>query len=214
MGLPQPNSSPRYPAFPAELNSEAMERATKAQAPAPASQPQTRRSESAASSGAKAAQTDRMQAAARKSAIQAYFAGLMRGASSGFAHVAFPANSVLAKRTRHSPTPPVMRMPRRTASCRCLRTESTLPTIGAAATSAKPSHSKTSFGQFVASESGLNLLITSALISADARALLPIWRMCAVRPTGMRISVKSRKRRTSFSRMMIASGTAAMSSTW
>ncbi len=62
----------------------------KAQNPAPASQPHTRRSESGASAGAKTAPSDRTQAATRNRAIQAYCVGSRRGAKSGLAHEAFP----------------------------------------------------------------------------------------------------------------------------
>ena len=89
-----------------------------------------------------------------------------------------------------------------------------MPATGAAMTSAKAIQSRISFGQLSARRTGSNLLITSAPITAEARALLPIWSTCAVRAKGIRMSEKSRKRRMSLSRMMIASGTAAMSSTW
>ena len=185
----------------------------KAQNPAPASQAHTRRSESGASSGAKTAPRERTQAATRKSAIQAYCAGSRRGANSGFAHVAFPPTR-MASRTSPTPARPVPSANMRATSRGCLRRTSTLPTTGAATASAKASQSRISFGQLCAERTGSNLLITSALIAAEARILLPIWSTCAVRATGMRISVKSRNRRMSFSRMMKASGTAAMSSTW
>ena len=233
-GFVQLKTSPRYPAPSAAGTTTASVIAVSAQTPAPASQPQMRRSESRASSGAKTAPSDRTQDAARKSAIHAYLAGWRRGANSGLVHVqgsvpplkpaaiasmlpavaGVSANTVAARTTRISPKSPVPTAPKRAAPRFRVRRSSALPTTGAAMTSAKAIQRRGSFGQLSARRIGSNLLMTSPPIAAEARILLPIWSTCAVRPTGTRMSVKSRKRRMSLRKMMTASGSAAMSSTW
>ena len=85
--------------------------------------------------------------------------------------------------------------------------------MGAAMTRMQPSQRKSSFGQDSVFSNGANLLITSADIMFEARSMQPIWSSLAVSPMGMRMSTKSRKRRMSRRAIMIASGSAAMSST-
>ena len=213
VGFSQLNASPRYPALPAAFMPAATDTAMKAQKPAPASHPHTRRSESGASAGANTAPSDRTHVAARNRAIQAYCDGARSGAKSGLAHVSFPPVR-MASRMRAAPASPVPTAPMSTTSCRCLRKASTFPTIGAAIMNAKASQSSISFGQLCVDMTGSNLLITSAAIPAEARSLLPICNTCAVSATGMRMSTKSRNRRMSLKKMITASGSAAMSSTW